>query len=396
MVEINVDMKILILSDSCFNDNVFPMLRAMQEKGYDVTCLMNLPKHNSPLFNIKERLQGGIVSASDYSEIKKYEEYLDLSKVYIVNYQIDPKHILNDLRRTKAIVNFIDKGEFDIIHTDITFLRSDLLILKYRSKILYVKHDPFPHEGTKIPIMMKVGQFASRKLIKYFAILNQFQLDFFCDFYEVRRENVLVNSLGPLDCITVYKDDKIKEDQNNILFWGRIDRYKGLEYLCEAMDAVHNSYPLAKLTIAGSGKLYFDYTKYADKPYFNLINRYVSFDELAHLMQSASVIVCPYVDGTQSGGVLTSLAMRKPIIATKIDAMKNVIENGVNGILVPPRDSNKLANAIIELLNNPDMKAKLVSNIDNEFTCGDKSWGTIVEKYYNMYQYIYNKRDNML
>ena len=61
--------------------------------------------------------------------------------------------------------------------------------------------------------------------------------------------------------------------------------YKGIEFLTEAMIKVHEVIPDATLTIAGGGKLYFNFQKYSNLKYINLINRYVDMEELAHLLQ---------------------------------------------------------------------------------------------------------------
>ena len=108
-------------------------------------------------------------------------------------------------------------------------------------------------------------------------------------------------------------------------------------------------------------------------------------EELARTVSDAAFTVCPYVSSSQSGGVITSLVMGKPVIGTDFETMHEMIEDGETGILVPPRDVQALADAIIRLLKDTSLQKKLMDNIrkNNET---NTEWSKIVDKYIEFYQ----------
>lgn len=379
-------MKILIFSEACFNDNIFPLYRKMKEMGVDVTCLINLSSLKMSLFNIEKRIpKNAIIKASEYKELSMYNKYMDMSDLYLVNHEVDRKHPWREITRTIEVYRFIKKGNFDVIHTDILFRRSYMLLYAFRNKTMFVQHDTFAHTGMEFSKSHQKYLSIAHKYLKCITILNKEDYNSFCTNYKLSPSRVFVNKLGLLDCMTVYSDDRIKERKNNVLFFGRIVKYKGIEYLCEAMVKVHKHIPDATVTIAGAGEYYFDKSPFEKLNYFEFYNRFIEEKELAKMLQECSVSICAYTDATQSGGVLTSFAMGKPVIATNIETMKEVVCDGKYGLLVPPRDSDALADAIIRLLKDNNLRKSISENIKMEYSQGERSWSYIANQYISIY-----------
>ena len=81
-------MKILYISKPAYADCDFPLIRAFQQKGIDITYLILLPCFSlrSTLVDIKKQIpKTGIFLASEYTEFREYENYMDMSKVYVSN-----------------------------------------------------------------------------------------------------------------------------------------------------------------------------------------------------------------------------------------------------------------------------------------------------------------------
>ena len=139
--------------------------------------------------------------------------------------------------------------------------------------------------------------------------------------YHVDENKVEINRLGVYDSVNVYRNliiDKVDASPSkNILFFGRISPYKGVEYLLEAMSIVHAQYPDAICTVMGGGEFYFDVTPYLNTSYVKIVNRFIATSELISAIESSFVVVCPYTDATQSGVVYTSYALHKPVIASR-------------------------------------------------------------------------------
>lgn len=361
----------------------------MLNQGHDVTLLINLTSLKIAMFNIDKRLpKQAIIKANEYKELQFLSSYVDLDRVFLVNHEVDSKHPWREISRAIDVYRFFKKGEYDVIHTDYVFTRGFLLLYAFRKKIVYTQHDPFAHTGMSFSKVYQRYLRWSHKYLSKFVILNQYQFDDYCKIYNIETKRVLVNRLGKYDCIKLLAPTNVKERKHNILFFGRIVEYKGVEYLCEAMKKVREVIPDATLTIAGSGQLYFDFDPYFNIPYIELLNRYIPLEELAYLIKSSSVNVFPYTDATQSGAVLTSFALNKPVIASNVITLSEMIEDNKFGVLVKPKDTDSLAEGIIKILKNDQFRESLSYNIEREYGFGSRSWSNIVKKYIE----FYNKR----
>lgn len=382
-------MKILYYSAPSFADCDFPLVKALQEAGHDVTYLIALAPYNlkSTLFNIKEQIaENAIIPAAQYPDLKVYENYMDMSKVYIVNRTVKQDSSPQALRITLKVARFIRKGRFDVVHTDCMLGMWNLMLYKlFGKKMVLTVHDPFPHTGEVTTRKMFNYKMAMRSVRK-FVLLNNKQKDKFCETYQVDPKQILVNRLGVYDNICTFVKREKAQANHNVLFFGRISPYKGIEYLCQAMMKVREQVPDATLTIAGGGKMYFDIEPYQKQEWVKVINRYVGMDELAGLLQSCALSVCPYTDATQSGVIMTSYSLCKPVVATNVGGLGEMVEDGKTGLLVPPRDVDALACAITALLKDDARREKMADTIQNDYFVGDKSWKTIAEKYIGFYE----------
>ena len=379
-------MKILLFSDACYNDNIFPLFKALTEKGHDVTCLIYLSPLRIALFDIEKRLpQQSIIRVSEYAEIQQYSKYVSLDKMYFVNHEVSPRKPWNYLLSAISVYSFVKRGNFDYIYTDKVYARFFNILHLFRKKTIFIQHDTFPHTGEAVSKhFVKCLRNMHKKVAKV-VILNKNDYHKFCSVFNLNPQKVAINKLGPLECIKLYTKPNVTEEKNNILFFGRISEYKGIEYLCEAMTIVHDVIPEATLTIAGSGKIYFDYSKYKDCSYIKFENRYISEDELALLIQKCCVTVFPYTDSTQSGGVLTSFALGKPVIVSDLETMRELVEEGRHGYFANPRDAKSLADSIIKFLLDDKKSESLKNYILSDYYDGEKSWTYIANKYIEVF-----------
>lgn len=384
-------MKILYLSSPSFADCDFPLVRSLQKVGYEVTYLIMLAPYNlkSTLFDIKEQIpEDDIIPATRYPEMRVYEKYMDMSRVFIVNRTVKQDSSLAALRMTVKMARFIRNGKFDVIHTDCMLGMWNLLLYRlFGKRMVLTVHDPFPHTG-EVNARKTFNYKMAMRMAKHFVLLNNKQKSQFCETYKVNPNQILVNRLGVYDniCAFVNKDHNGKRPSHNVLFFGRISPYKGVEYLCQAMMKVREQVPDATLTIAGGGKMYFDITPYEKLDWVKVTNRYVGMQELAGLLQGCAISVCPYTDATQSGVIMTSYSLCKPVVASNVGGLGEMIEDGKTGLLVPPKDVDALADAIIALLKDDALRARMEEKIKDEYFVGEKSWKVIAEKYLKFYK----------
>jgi glycosyltransferase involved in cell wall biosynthesis len=137
----------------------------------------------------------------------------------------------------------------------------------------------------------------------------------------------------------------------NILFFGRIWEYKGLDYLIKAEPVVSAEFPDVRFVIGGTGEDFDRYRRQMVHPErFTVHNEWISDADRARMFSEASVVVLPYVEASQSGVIPIAYTHGKPVIATTVGGLPDMVEHGQTGLLVPPRDSDALAAAIIKLL----------------------------------------------
>jgi glycosyltransferase involved in cell wall biosynthesis len=206
--------------------------------------------------------------------------------------------------------------------------------------------------------------------------------------YKFDVTNVFLSKLGVYTYLRDSYFESAKSANNSILFFGRISRYKGLEYLIEAFNLAKKEIQDIKLTIAGAGDLKLSLLSDYNDAGITIINRYIPNKELITLISEAKFIVCPYTDATQSGVIMTAFALCKPVVATKVGGLVEMITDGYTGLLVPPRDSSALANAICYLLRDEYLLARMSKNIEDIYYKGERSWDSITDKLIGIYRNV--------
>lgn len=385
-------MKVLFFSFPGFADCGLPMVKAMQNKGIDITYIIEITPTclNCNLFSIKKQIPvNAIIPATSYPELKVYEKYVDMNKIFILNRTTKAASGWRGLRMALKLIHFIYKEKFDIVHTDYQPYMWLTLLYFFHKKLVFTVHDPIPHTGSHEDkslrgVFRKLALMLSKRLV----LLNKKQGDEFQRIYGIDPRRVSYSALGVYESMRVLPVKTYREGNHNILFFGRISPYKGIEYLCEAMLKVHVAVPDAKLIIAGSGNLYFDYSKYKGLPFIQLQNRFIEMEDLATMLEECDVCACPYIDATQSGVVMSAFCFKKPVIATNVGGLPEMVDDGVTGIIVPPKDSDALANAIIELLANDIKRDNMKRNIEELYMHGEKSWPVIVNNYIDCYNKV--------
>jgi glycosyltransferase involved in cell wall biosynthesis len=157
--------------------------------------------------------------------------------------------------------------------------------------------------------------------------------------------------------------DTDEEAGNVVLFFGRIWPYKGLDWLIRAEPRISAAVPDLRIVIAGEGENLDRYRRLMVHPErFVVHNDFVSNERRAELFAQASVVVLPYVEASQSGVVRVAYAFGKPVIATTVGGLPELVHERRTGLLVPPRDDVALAEAIIGLLRDRELRAELGAN----------------------------------
>lgn len=186
--------------------------------------------------------------------------------------------------------------------------------------------------------------------------------------------------------------DKETINYNNykILFFGYILRRKGLEYLIKAEPYISKEIPNIKIIIAGEGNVT-PYLKYIqDSSKFEIYNEYISDQMVAELFVRSDVVVVPYTFHLGHSGVLTiALSFGKPVIVTNVGDFPNIIRDGREGFVVPPKDPEALAEAIIKILQDDKLRKRMSKNALKR--AKELSWDNIAKMHVEVYEKVTNK-----
>jgi phosphatidylinositol alpha-mannosyltransferase len=164
---------------------------------------------------------------------------------------------------------------------------------------------------------------------------------------------VIPNGIDYARFATPLEPRKFDDDRLDVLFVGRLDKRKGLQYLLRAWPLVRREFPRARLLVVGGGRRLESYRRYAELQGWSEIvfAGYVSSDDLVRYYQTADVFCAPST-GQESFGIvlLEAMAAGRPIVASDIPGYAEVVTHGAEGLLVPPKDASALAMALAHVL----------------------------------------------
>ena len=144
---------------------------------------------------------------------------------------------------------------------------------------------------------------------------------------------------------------------------GRLREEKGMRFLIEAVPVVLKRFPDALFLIVGDGPLRADLERLASR--LNIADkvRFAGFRKDVQVMLSIiDIVVVPSLTEGFGLALLEAMALRKPIIASNVSAIPEIITDGYNCLLAPPGDPDAIAKKIINLLESEDERRRLATN----------------------------------
>jgi glycosyltransferase involved in cell wall biosynthesis len=171
-----------------------------------------------------------------------------------------------------------------------------------------------------------------------------------------------------LDRITAEKKLGLESGKKNILFFGLIRTYKGLDILLEAFGGLDESY---QLIIAGEP--YGSFNKYQEiidrlpnKDRISMNLKYIKDSEVKDYFSAADLAVLPYRSATQSGISSVAYHFDIPMIVTDVGGLKETIGDRGTGIVASENTPEAIRNEIIRYFDDPELQKSCISNIANE------------------------------
>jgi phosphatidylinositol alpha-mannosyltransferase len=163
---------------------------------------------------------------------------------------------------------------------------------------------------------------------------------------------------APVPPIEEFCDGKL-----NLLFVGRLEKRKGLDYLLDAYEKLRREFSNLRLIVVGPRtRFYHNYEKIVRKRRLEdvVFAGRVSYSDLARYYRTADIFCAP-ATGEESFGIilLEAMAAGRPIVASNIEGYASVLTHGTEGLLVPPRDREALVQAIGFLLGDAGARREM-------------------------------------
>lgn len=155
-----------------------------------------------------------------------------------------------------------------------------------------------------------------------------------------------------------YEPLDISQPNHTVAYVGRLEAYKGVDFLLRAMPMILIKFSDAKILIAGDGAEKDSLARLVQEldiehavKFLGMLDR----DALQHLYAQASAVVVPSVVDEAFGLVgIEAMSVGRPVIATDVGGVSDWLDNGVTGLLVSKKNSKKLAQAVLSLFENPE------------------------------------------
>lgn len=370
-------MRVLIVPSGIPEDYSIQMANALSKKGVEV---------------------GIVLKESSYSEIEPFLSH-DLL-VFIV-----PRNPIGLLRVIHRIVKF----KPDVIHFNDGVDNVSILILMTflfsKVKIFTTFHDVIIHPGDenlKKVVVRYILRKKSRKIFVHGKVLKEE----FVKRYKISNDIVIPIMMGNHNSLLFEyysrnSDYAIKDKSDlNILFFGWVAPRKGVDILLEAvLELVEKGYRNLKVIIAGKLGSGVGYRELLDRIYrlssdyrlrdiVEIRLRRIPWDEGGRLYRWADIVVLPYTEVSQSGVVGVAYHFSKPVIATNVGALPEIVKDGYNGILIDGSSISSikegLKSSIKFLLENPLVIKELGTNA-RKFVETEMNWDNIVDKIITAY-----------
>jgi len=259
--------------------------------------------------------------------------------------------------------------------------------------LVFTAHNILPHNSQQPPLGQERLYNIPHRIVVHTDSLAQELVKRFPD----TSERVRIIPLGTLfDDLPECPQDAARRslclppDAPIALFFGQIAPYKGVSLLIRAFSQIRRALPEARLLIAGKPST-------PAESYHALIEEldlaesvrtdfaFVPAERVNLYFGAADVIVLPYLEASQSGVLLAAYRFGRPVIVTDTGGLRDTVEHGVNGLVIPPGDEDALAAAIIELLSN-QARAKAMGNRSRQMGVELYNWNAIARQTMAVYK----------
>lgn len=327
-----------------------------------------------------------------FSFKRQYPKLLFPGKTQLDTSGVD---IINKSISNHQIIDSINPFNWRLAAKKISKAKPDLLILRFwipffapvfyyickyvkkktGCKVLFICDNVIPHEHRPgdnflIKLIFKVGD--------YFIIHSKSVEEDLKKFINEKPYKILPHPIynifgqpaGKAESKKFIEENyNVKPGEKVILFFGYIRKYKGLNYLIDAVPEILKKVNLKLLVV---GEFYEDESdtrnqikKLNLENNVHVISDYIPNERVKYFFCASDVLVLPYIDATQSGITQIAYYYNKPVIATDVGGLSETVINNETGLLIEPKSSDAIAGAVIKFYED-DLEDKFTEGTRKE------------------------------
>lgn len=297
----------------------------------------------------------------------------------------DPRN----LSRAKAIDAAIRDGGYDIVH--LQEYTDPWMALAWRSRgrvpLVLTVHDPYQHPG--VPKVRSAYQdflqaYYVRRAARYIVLGEATKTALLKRYTQVLPEQVFITGIGL--STRAAEVTAPPPGVRRLLFFGQVRRNKGLDILLAAERLLRGRVKDYEIVVAGPCDEPERYAPLIDPGApVRMVNAFIPDVEVPRYFQEASVVVLPYRSATQSGIVPMAFAYGRPVVATDVGAVGEIVRDGETGVLVPPENPQALADALAALLAD-EARGRAMGEAARRFSETHLSWDHIARQTLAVYE----------
>lgn len=289
--------------------------------------------------------------------------------------------------------------DFDLYHTHDCVGANALCSLKSKEKI----------EAPTVRTIHHLDSFQDADILRfqkraalgcdYKMVVSKFWQDFFKENMNIDSHitynGVDTDSFNPfVDGSEIRKKYEI-EDEPVILFVGGLEKRKGLEYLLFALQKIKKEIPNIRLIVVGKDAfsslpgegLFFDILlKRLDLEDCVDLVFHVSQEDIPKYYAACDLFVLPSIMEGWGLSIMEAMATKKPVVATRVGGIPELVKDRKNGLLCEPQDVSSLTDSIFYLLKHRNIAQKMGE--EGLFTAQSFSWEATAEKVKDIYENI--------
>lgn len=267
------------------------------------------------------------VSAPEYLQpfIIKYEKVKNPNP-----YNTQAKHVASQLLKFKPnLVWYVDSGVFSSqVGINLAGHVKQALIM-HDAGTSHSSYNTSLRQQLKLYIERKTWESCNKK-INWIITCSPNSKIVYGQLYPSQRNKIYMLPLGPhMPEVQPFCPIEVKGLSDYYMFFGRIDKYKGIDVLLNSYAKWSGN---RKLVIAGSGQLQPEETKMVSSDSrVVLINRFIKDEEMPYLFKNARALILPYKDATQSGILPIAYMCQKPVICSNVIGISQFVIEGSTG-----------------------------------------------------------------